>query len=263
MYPIIVSFEYFGEIRSITTYSLLVIVGIFIATLLIVRLAQRRGIDSFDMASIIALLVASGLLFSLLTHFLLFLPERLAMKSFLAMPVGIISWGGVLGGFFAGLFASRFWKIPLLKLGDIVIPGVPLGFGIGRIGCHFGGCCFGLHYEGPLSLTFTHPMAPAAASAQPLFPIQLLSAALLFILCLILLRVLKMNLRAGMVVVVYAVFYSAGRFVIEFFRDDPHRVLLHMTDAQIYSIFLFSAGAILFTFLRRSKSHSHAGANAH
>lgn len=253
MYPILYQFSYFGELRSITTYSLFALLGIFVGALLILRLGHRRGIQSFDMVNIIAILVAMGFLISFLVHFLLFLPERLAMRSFFDLPIGIVSWGGVLGGFFAALCLARLWHISILSLGDIAMPGVALGFAIGRIGCHFAGCCFGLHYEGPLHLNFTHLSAPAATVPQPLFPIQLLSALLLFILCLILLRIFLLSVRPGYVIASYALLYSVGRFVIEFFRNDSRRLFAGLSDAQWYSLVLFITGAVLFFYLRRSK----------
>ncbi len=253
MHPVLFQFNYFGETRTFTSYGVAAVIGIFTASVLIVYLARTRGLEVFDTVNILALLVAGGILFSLFTHFLIFLPERMALKKFWDLPLGVISWGGVLGGFFAALFVSRFWKIPLLKLGDIFIPGVALGFAFGRVGCHLAGCCYGLHYEGPLALHFTHPMAPAAAVSQPLFPIQLTSAALLLALTLILLGVLKMNRRPGSVVAVYALLYGAGRFSVEFFRSDARGVWLSFSDAQWYSFFLFATGVALIFYLRRSK----------
>jgi len=237
-------------VRSVTTYGVMAVIGIFVGALLIIRIAKSRSYSAFDFTNIIALLVVGGIVVSLFTHFLIFLPERLRAPSFWEMPWGVVSWGGVVGGFLAALYASRAWKIPLLRLGDIVIPGVALGFAFGRIGCFFAGCCYGLHYDGPLHLTFTHPLAPAAVEVQPLFPIQLLSAVLLFTLCLILLWVIKKQCAKGMAVAVYAILYSMGRFTVEFFRNDPRGVFLHLSDAQWYSIFLFLTGTLLWRYLK-------------
>jgi phosphatidylglycerol:prolipoprotein diacylglycerol transferase len=257
MYPVLLQFEYFDEARVVTSYGIFAIAAILCASLLIIYLARRRGIAGFDTVNMLALLVAGGILFSLISHFLIFLPERLAQKSFFAFPAGLISWGGVLGGFFAALYVSHFWKIPLLKLGDIFIPGVAFGFAIGRVGCHFAGCCFGVHYEGPLALHFSHPFAPAAAALQPLFPIQLLSALLLFLLSGILLLLLRRNLRVGTVLAAYSLLYGIGRFIIENFRADARRVWVGLSDAQWYSLFLVAAGVALFYFLKRKTKESH------
>lgn len=253
MYPVLFSVEVSGYTRSFTSYGVIAVTGIFAASFLIVYLARSRGIETFDMVNILALLVVGGIVVSLITHFFIFLPQRLAGASFWDLHFGVVSWGGVLGGFFAGLLASRLWKIPFLKLADIVIPGVALGFAFGRVGCHFAGCCFGLHYTGPLALHFTHPQAPAAAVAQPLFPIQLTSAALLLILSIVLLRLLQMRLPRGFVLAAYALLYGLGRFIVEFFRDDARGVWLRLSDAQWYSVFLCAAGVVLILYRVRSK----------
>lgn len=251
MHPVLFSVEVSGHVRTITSYGVFAVIGIFIGSFLILRLTRKRGLDAFDTTNILALLVAGGIFVSLVTHFLIFLPERLAQKSFFDLQFGVISWGGVLGGFLTALWISRTWKIPLLKMGDMFLPGVALGFAIGRVGCHLAGCCFGLHYEGPLALTFVHPLAPAAAVHQPLFPIQLLSSLLLVLLCLILLRILRMNLRPGFGVVAYCLLYGAGRFTIEFFRNDPRGVYLGFSDAQWYSLALAGTGlGLLFYWMK-------------
>lgn len=264
MHPILFEFRYWGEAKMVTSYGVLAVTGIFAASLLITRLGKRQGIDPFDSINIIALLVAGGILFSLLVHFLIFLPERLAYPAFFRYPLGVVSWGGVAGGFLAALWLSRAWKIPLLKLVDLTLPGVALGFAFGRIGCHLAGCCFGLHYEGPLSLHFTHPLAPASGVVQPLFPIQLLSALLLLALCLVLLRILHLKLRPGYVLLAYLILYGLGRFTIEIFRNDPRGVFLKLSDAQWYSLLLLAGAVFLFRHLRREQSRfEQESKNAH
>jgi len=254
MYPVLIQFKYFGETRVVTSYGIFAILAILVGSAVIVYLARQRGIAAFDTFNILALLVAGGVLVSLISHFLIFMPERLAGRSFFAFPVGLISWGGVLGGFFAALYISRYWDIQLFKLGDFVMPGVAFGFAVGRVGCHFAGCCFGMHYEGPLALHFTHPFAPAASVSQPLFPIQLLSAALLFLLGLVLLRLLVKKLRPGLVLAAYALLYGAGRFVVEYFRADARRVWLGLSDAQWYSLALATTGVVLLFYLLKRRA---------
>lgn len=256
MHPILIRFRYFGEEKIISAYGVMALVGIVLASWLIIRLARHRGVAAFEAFNFIALFVSGGILFSLLIHFIIFLPERLKAAHFFDYPPGVVSWGGVLGGFFTALWVSRAWKIPLLKLADFTLPGVALGFAFGRIGCHFAGCCFGLHYDGPLSLHFTHPLAPASAVAQPLFPIQLLSALLLFVLCLVLLRILYLNLKPGYVLLAYLVLYGMGRFSVEIFRNDPRGVFLKLSDAQWYSLLLLAAAVFLFRHLKRDTRQS-------
>ena len=264
MYPILFRLNVQGETKAVTAYGVFAVVGILLAALFIIRLARERGVDSFDMVNIIALLVAGGILFSLLTHFLIFLPDRLRSKSFFDIPAGVVSWGGVVGGFLSALYASRVWKIPLLRLADMTVPGVALGFAFGRVGCHFAGCCFGLHYDGPLALHFTHPLAPASGVVQPLFPIQLLSALLLLLLSLVLLRLLYLRLRPGYVLLAYLVLYGAGRFTVEIFRNDPRGVFLKLSDAQWYSLLLLAAAVLLWRHLKRANSLSaEESPNAH
>jgi phosphatidylglycerol:prolipoprotein diacylglycerol transferase len=60
---------------------------------------------------------------------------------------GIILYGSVLGGLVGYLaswwFIFRKYKVPTLKVADIVAPTIAVGLCLGRIGCFLNGCCYG------------------------------------------------------------------------------------------------------------------------
>jgi len=253
VYPTIFELTVSGQSKPITSYGVFALLGIFAGAFVIIYLARQRGIDTFTATNIVVLLVASGILVSLLVNIIIFLPERLSLPHFFDYPIGVVSWGGVLGGFFAGLYISRNWKIPLLELADFSVPGVALGFAFGRVGCHFAGCCFGLHYEGPFALHFTHPIAAASAAAQPLFPIQLLSALLLLYLAILLFVIALRRVQPGWAFFTYMLLYGTGRFVIEFFRADARGIYFGFSDAQWYSLALLVGAFVLYLHLRQTK----------
>lgn len=252
MHPVLIEFTLSGQTKTITAYGVFAVLGIFLGAFLITYLARKKGIDSFTSVNAIALLVSAGIAMSVIVNLVIFLPIRLSTPNFFDYPVGVVSWGGVLGGALAALYIARSWKIPLLKLADYTVPGVALGFAFGRVGCHFAGCCFGLHYEGPLALHFSHPIAPASTMTQPLFPIQLLSALLLFLLAGLLTAIALKRVREGFGLFTYIVLYALGRFTVEFFRADPRGMYFGFSDAQWYSAFLFT-GAILLYFRLKHK----------
>jgi phosphatidylglycerol:prolipoprotein diacylglycerol transferase len=178
---------------------------------------------------------------------------------------------GFYGAFIAGALAlgvtAHFKKLPVLAMWDATMGTVPLGFGIGKIGCFLAGCCYGMRSPAglrfaPGSLCYATQRAfgllPAGAAASlPVHPIQLYDMFFGFALFAAL-EVLQRrpSKRPGEVFAASAVGYSAYRFVIEFFRDDPDRNTFGssvLTDSQYTAIAVFLVAAICWTLLRTRK----------
>jgi prolipoprotein diacylglyceryltransferase len=68
---------------------------------------------------------------------------------------GFAYYGGVIGGAVAVLFTCSLMGLDGWKAADLAAPAVVLGYGVGRIGCFFAGCCHGVIApvgEAPLAL---------------------------------------------------------------------------------------------------------------
>jgi phosphatidylglycerol:prolipoprotein diacylglycerol transferase len=59
-----------------------------------------------------------------------------------------------MGGFLACVWFVQKRKLPLLALGDVIVPGVILGMAIGRVGCLLNGCCYGGLCDGGWCIQF-------------------------------------------------------------------------------------------------------------
>lgn len=56
---------------------------------------------------------------------------------------GLVVYGSFIGGFLAGGFHVVRNRLPLLRLGDVVVPTMFIGLALGRFGCLLNGCCYG------------------------------------------------------------------------------------------------------------------------
>lgn len=133
---------------------------------------------------------------------------------------GIVFYGGLIGYLLTfSLLMPLFFKTGRDIPRDIVAATIPLFHGFARIGCFFGGCCYGLPYSGPLCVTATH-----GEEVTTHFPIMLVESAFNFILfaALVVLLIKCVKLR-GKLTRVYLWSYSIFRLVIEFFRGDQIR----------------------------------------
>lgn len=56
---------------------------------------------------------------------------------------GLVVYGSFIGGFVAGGYHVVRNRLPLLRLGDVVVPTMFIGLALGRFGCLLNGCCYG------------------------------------------------------------------------------------------------------------------------
>ncbi len=185
-------------------------------------------------------------------------------KSFIQNPLqligseGFVVYGGIIGGIFSGWLYCRIKKLKFLTYFDLIMPSIALAQGFGRIGCFLAGCCYGKETSGPLAITFRH--SDFAPNNVPLVPTQIYSSILDFGHFFLLLYVARHKKADGQVAACYLIFYSIGRFVIEFFRGDLERGSVGpLSTSQFISIFIMLAGFLLFFLTEKAnKSKNEA-----
>ena len=125
---------------TIYSFGLMLGIGFITASLLLTRELTRKGFDP-NLGSTITLL---AVIFGIAGSKILYLFE--SWSDFVRDPVGMaFSPGGLTwyGGFILATLAimlfARRRKIPFLKICDAAAPGLMLGYGIARIGCHLSG----------------------------------------------------------------------------------------------------------------------------
>ena len=132
------------------------------------------------------------------------------------------------------------------------MPSVALAQGFGRIGCFLAGCCYGRETDSIFSVTFRN--SDFAPNHVALIPTQIYSSLLDFLHCLVLLMIAGKQKKDGQVAACYLIFYSLGRFVLEFFRGDLVRGSVGvLSTSQFISLFTGAAGAIMLVVLSRRK----------
>lgn len=165
---------------------------------------------------------------------------------------GFVVYGGIIGGILVGWLYCMIKKLKFLEYFDLMMPSIALAQGFGRIGCFLAGCCYGKETSGALAVTFTN--SDFAPNNVPLIPTQIYSSVLDFAHFLLLLYVAKHKKEDGQVAACYLIFYSIGRFVIEFFRGDIERGSVGiLSTSQFISIFTAAAGVALLTAVRVTK----------
>jgi len=199
MHPFL--FEVFG--RRFGTYGLFVILGAAAAWFLVRMLADKKD---KDISLIFFICICGGLIGAFALRPLTRIPEviihwqhfrQIPVEAFISYFFGeIVFYGGLIGGIVAMVIFCRGFKIQILPVADIFAPSLALAHGFGRIGCFLSGCCYGIAVSEshPLAVVFP-PHSIGSPSGVPLLAMQLIEAACLFILSILLTFVYKRTRR--------------------------------------------------------------------
>ncbi|MEA4939912.1 MAG: prolipoprotein diacylglyceryl transferase [Christensenella sp.] len=241
------SFTVFGFI--IPMYGVLSASGMLAAFVLLALTRKYTRFSEDHVLSVIIWAVISGFLGAKILYWLVEWKQVVADPAFLLRTLreGFVFYGSLLGGLIGvGIFAARK-KLPFFAFTDYTIPGLVLGQAFGRVGCHFAGCCYGMECETPISVVF--PAGGMAPAGIPLLPTQLMEAAFLVLLTILLVVLLKKRKPFGTVSGWYMVLYGAWRFAIEFFRSDERGFVGALSTSQFISIFVFAGGVVLLVLV--------------
>ncbi len=244
--------------RDIPLYGLCWLIGILLASVAACFLLKKAKIDHFDLASSAVFALLGGVIGAKLLFIAVSLRTIIELKlSFWALfQGGFVFYGGLIGGFAGLLLYSKIFKVKPLKIMDIYAVALPLGHACGRVGCYLGGCCYGMKYDGPLSITYGEEVLNFGTPVGvPLFPVQLLESALLLVLFAVLMFVYFKAKNWGVCTVSYLYAYSAIRFILEYFRGDKERgSLFAFSTSQIISILIIVAVTVSVVLIRKRRS---------
>jgi prolipoprotein diacylglyceryltransferase len=179
---------------------------------------------------------------------------------------GLVFYGGALAALAAMAVGCRLLRLPPWPLVDTVCLYAPLGHAFGRLGCFFGGCCFGAPTGSCLGVPFpagspaflqhrSQGLLPDGAVASlPVHPSQLYETVgnLLLFAALLYLSRRPAPLPPGRLTALYLLGYAGLRFGLEFWRGDVIRgVSFGLSTSQYVALAVFLATAL--TILRRRK----------
>ncbi|MCL2574213.1 MAG: prolipoprotein diacylglyceryl transferase [Defluviitaleaceae bacterium] len=253
---------------AIPVYGLLAIVAAFVAWFVAMLLSKKKKwIDSGDVSLAFLIGISGGVAGAFLLRPITKLVEVFifwgryefasASEFFDYLFGEIVFYGGFLGGLIAIVIFCRKYKIKIIPLFDIFAPALALAHAIGRVGCFFGGCCYGMimPYSHPLSIIY--PAASLGApSGVPLLAMPLIEASFLLILSIVLAILLLARKTPGLSASTYLIMYPLGRFILEFFRGDIIRGNYGLlTTSQVISVLVFIFGFGYFFYVRRKEKH--------
>lgn len=237
---------------TVHSYGLFIAIGVILAIFIGDEKGKKAGLSEGVIFNIGVWGLVGGVIGSKILHWITIFPEILENpKLMLDFSGGYVVYGGLIGGVLAAIIYCRVKKYNFLVCSDIAAPMVALAQGFGRIGCFMTGCCYGQETSCAIGVTFTKSLfAPNSIS---LFPIQLVASGLNFLNFIVLSWIYKNRKTVdGSVAALYIIFYSVGRFILEFFRGDIERGSVgSLSTSQFISIFTVIAGIIMYIWVKR------------
>ncbi|HTE19064.1 MAG TPA: prolipoprotein diacylglyceryl transferase family protein [Armatimonadota bacterium] len=197
-----------------TVGSLLTLAGYGVGALVLYLAARRRGVATEGMAYVAVAGLCGGILGAKLTEWVLGHGALLAAHPGLLLDPrlgGRTLIGGVLVGWVSVEIAKRRLGIRR-STGDLFALALPAGEAVGRVGCYFNGCCFGVSANVAWAVR---------QHGEWRHPTQLYSALAAVVILGVLLSVRDRLPREGDLFRLYLVLFGLSRFGLEFLRERP------------------------------------------
>lgn len=260
------------KIGPLTVYSYGLMLGIafIIGSYLLSLEFKRKGIHP-DLASEVTLFslifgIIGAKLFHLFGEWDAFIQDPIG-EAF--SPGGLVWYGGFLVALVVVYINSKRRNLPFLVLGDSAAPALAIGYGIGRIGCHLAGDGdYGIPTDLPWGVDYskgTYPpsyafrgteiaknypdgIVPDNTLLHPTPIYEFLQALIIFLILWNIRKKIDLN---GKIFMFFLILHGSARFLVEFIRINP-KVFLGLTEAQLISIILVTAGIIGLYYLSKN-----------
>ncbi|MBQ3048132.1 MAG: prolipoprotein diacylglyceryl transferase [Clostridia bacterium] len=243
-------FEILG--LNISYYGLIMALAMIFGVICAVLICKVKNIDT-TMPIDLALFALPCAIVGARIYYCIFNGVSSFLEIFEIWKGGLAIYGGVIGGFLGVLLCCKIKKYSLAKACDLAAPCLILGQAIGRIGCYFAGCCYGVE-------TYNQSLQ--------VFPISILidghwhlatffyEAFLNIIGFAILMIITSKTKKPGITTSWYLIIYGLVRSVLEQFRDPAELLTIANTGlrvSQVLSFILVVVGIVLFVFSLKQK----------
>ena len=254
VYPWILHFGFI----DITGYGLMMMVGFLTGSWLIQLELRRRKLREEYASDITLAAVIGGVVGAKLWYVVLMQdPGALFSRG------GLVWYGGFVGGTLAVILNGIRLRVPTAFTAQLVAPALAAAYALGRIGCFLVNDDYGRPTTLPWGMKFPQGMPPSTvanlrsqfgvdlpADMDPttvlaVHPTQLYEVALMMAAFFVLWAWRTRAKGTGWLFGLYLVFAGCERFVIEVLRAKDDRFFGPFTLAQVTSVLLVAAGAVI------------------
>lgn len=236
---------------KIPLYGILIVIALISGLVVIYINAKNLKYKNEEIISLLAYIILGAVLGAKYYTFFANFNKYYGIFNF--KKIGLSSYGAVIGIILLLLVFSKQFKKSITEMMNIVVPALPLMYGIGKIGCFLAGCCHGIEYSGIFKVTYNY-----SYSAMPgisYFPIQIVESIvfiLIFICTYIIQRKGKINNKIiGLIIVLCGI----SKFTLDFLRISHIGKILSIN--QIVSIIFILIGIFIMIKSRRKEGQKN------
>jgi phosphatidylglycerol:prolipoprotein diacylglycerol transferase len=235
--------------------------GFIAGSYLLVSEFKRRNLDpnianNITLIALLAGVVGSKILY-LIENWSSFVIDPAGMTF---NPGGLTFYGGFLLAAGSIYVYGRNKNISFFTIGDAIAPGLMLGYGIARLGCHLAGDGdYGFPTTLPWGTDYSHGTYPPSIAFKdfpeitsrfpggivpntiPCHPTPVYEFIICALMCWFLWRIRKETIPVGKLLSIYLLLAGIERFVIEFLRPNP-RIFMGLSEAQLIALILVAIG---------------------
>lgn len=232
--------EYYGLIMAFA-----MILGVIVACLN----AKKRGLKSNDILILACYVLPLAVIGARIYYFIFSLDNYDSFwQIFEIWNGGLAIYGGVIGGALGVMLYCLIHKKNFFAVTDIAAPSLILGQAIGRIGCFFAGCCYGIEVTNDAHMWFPLSTQINGVWHYSTFFYESFWNFLVFAALMLVLYLGKNIKEYGVVMSLYFILYGIGRAWIEALRGDS-LYLGAIKVSQLLSILLIIAGVAIITVI--------------
>ena len=239
-------------------YSIMILLGIILASIVILKECKRFNIDNDFMLNLffytIPIAIIGARLYFVIFNFNYY--SNNVIEIFKLWKGGLAIHGGIIAGLIFIIYYCKRYNQNIWKILDIAVIGLIIGQIIGRWGNFFNQEAYGsattLSYLKSIYLPnfIIDGMKINNIYYHPTF---LYESMWNFIGLIILLKIRRKNVKIGQISSIYLIWYGIGRLFIESLRQDS-LMLGHIKVAQLVSLLMIIFGIFLFIYkLKKEK----------
>ena len=195
-------------------YSLIILIAFLINIDVICFISYKKNRFNYDL---IYLLIFEhiGMIFGAKLYSFFSNPAKYNYQ-FDLFKIGFSSVGAVIGIIIMSVIYIKLFKSSIKLIIETFICSIPLIYSIGKIACFLTGCCYGIEYSGPLSITYQY--SPNNINGISLFPVQLFESIVFFLLFLISFNMVLKDKLNNKSIGIFTIIIFICKFLLDFLR---------------------------------------------
>lgn len=231
---------------SVHVYGIFIFLSIIVGTIIICKNSKSDMNDKFEMICFIFYIILGTIFgakyFTLLTNFDKF-------RNYDFFEIGLSSYGAVIGLLIIIIIFSKQFKKNMEDILYNVITVVPLMYSIGKMGCFFVGCCYGIEYNGIFSITYNYSYS--APNFVKLFPVQLVESVLFLIIFIYLIFKKQKEEDKTKIICDTIILCSLSKFTLDYFRNSHKNTIISIN--QIVSLIF----CLIFIYIKLKRKKAN------